>query len=137
MGANPILTFEKQIVFFDSNCLLCSGFINILLKNDQGRFYYSGFESHVAKDVLAEALRSNPQTIIVLSGGELLFKSKAIFYIVKHLGFPWVLLRVFQLIPNFINNAIYDMVSRNRLAWFGRSNTCYLPTADQKDRFID
>lgn len=137
MAANPLLTKEKNIVFFDTSCLLCSRFVNILLKYDKGKLYYSGFESEAAVELLPKRLLLEPQTIVVSQQGLLLNKSKAIFHIIKQLGFPWTLLNVFRILPLKINDGLYNFVSRNRYAWFGKSDTCFLPTEEQKTKFID
>jgi len=137
MGANPLLKKEKNIVFFDTSCLLCSRFVNILLKYDKGKLYYSGFEGEAAAELLPKRLLLEPQSIVVSQQGLLYYRSKAIFYIIKQLGFPWTLLNLFRIFPRYINDGLYNLVSRNRYVWFGKSDTCYLPTEEQKSKFID
>jgi len=137
MGANPLLTKDKTIVFFDSYCLLCSRFVNILLKYDKGKLYYSGFGSTVAGELLPKSFRVEPQTIVLSEHGILIYKSKAIFNLIKYLGFPWTLLNVFQLLPLKIADGLYNIISRKRYGWFGKSDTCYLASEEQKNRFFD
>lgn len=137
MGANPLLATGKSIVFFDANCLLCSRFVKILLKFDKQNFYYSGFQTEVAVKLLPEGLRLEPETIIFYQNDELLFKSKAIFKIIGQLRFPWPILGVFSLLPTSFTDMVYNWLARNRLAWFGRSESCFLPAAEQKSRFFE
>ena len=79
LGADFLLAATKPIVFFDSNCLLCSRVVKILLKNDQQKLYYAGFETAIARKLLPENLHHEPQTIVLYSGGEVIIKSRAIF----------------------------------------------------------
>ena len=137
MGANPILTAGKSIVFFDANCLLCSRFVNILLKFDKQKFYYSGFDSEVAKDILPDRLRHEPQTIVFYQDEESLVKSKAVLKLIRELSFPWTILGVFGILPTSLTDLIYNWVASHRLAWFGRSETCFIPTTEQKSRFFE
>ena len=137
MGASPLLTSSESIVFFDANCLLCSRFIKILLRFDRQKFYYSGFESEVAKSILPDGLRHEPQTIVFHQNDESLVKSKAVFKIIRELRFPWPILTVFSILPTSLTDMIYDWLARHRLAWFGRSETCYIPTTEQKSRFFE
>ena len=137
MGANSLLTAGKSIVFFDDNCLLCSRFVKILLKYDKQKYYYSSFETEVAKNILPDNLRHEPQTIVFYKDGESLFKSKAVFKLIRNLRFPWPIFTVFSILPSSLTDLIYDWLARHRLAWFGRSETCFIPTPEQKSRFFD
>lgn len=137
MGASALLTSEKSIIFFDSYCLLCSRFVLILLKNDKSNFYYSGFESDLAKEILSEDLRSNPQTIVLYDDEKLLFKSKAVFEIIGKMRFPWPVLKIFSIFPSSLTDMVYNWLARNRNSWFGRSEKCFIPTAEQKSRFFE
>lgn len=137
MGANSLLIAGKSIVFFDANCLLCSRFVKILLKYDKQEFYYSGFDSEVAKNILPDRLSHEPQTIVFYQDEESLVKSKAVFKIISRMSFPWPILGVFSILPTSLTDHIYNWVARHRLAWFGRSETCFIPTAEQKSRFFE
>ena len=137
MGAYSLLVTGKSIVFFDTNCLLCSRFIIILLKYDSQKFYFSGFDSEIAKEFLLPQLRHDPQTIVLWEEGQLMFKSRAVFKIINHMSFPWPILGVFKILPPSITDLLYDWLARNRLAWFGRSQTCFIPGPEQKSRFFE
>ena len=137
MGANSLLTDGKSIVFFDNNCLLCSRFVKILLKYDQQKFYYSGFDSEVAKIILPENILVEPHTIVFYKDGQSLFKSRAVFRIISKLSFPWPILTVFSILPYSLTDLIYNWLARHRLAWFGQSETCFMPAPEQKSRFFE
>ncbi len=137
MGTRPILTSDKSIIFFDSNCLLCSRFIKLILKNDRGALYYSSFESGLADELLPTDLKNQRSTVVFWSKGRLHLKSKAIFAIIKHLRFPWPLLTVFSILPTSLNDFVYNFIAKNRFSWFGRSDNCFLPTADHRANFFD
>ena len=40
-------------------------------------------------------------------------------------------------IPRPVRDALYDWVARNRAAWFGRRESCRLPTEEERSRFLD
>jgi predicted DCC family thiol-disulfide oxidoreductase YuxK len=137
MGASSLLASGKEVVFFDTDCLLCSRFVKLLLKNDRQKLCYAGFNSNIAKALLPEDLRMQPKTVLFYGDGKLLLKSKAVFMIIKRLRFPWPLFGVFVILPHTFNDAVYDWVAGNRILWFGRSNSCFLPAPDQKSRFFE
>ena len=137
MGSRPVLISDKSVVFFDANCLLCSRFIKLVLKSEKGGLFYSGFDSRLANEILPSKMRVQPSTVVYSNHGKLLFKSEAIFSILRELRFPWPLLRIFRVLPTALNDSIYDFIAKNRISWFGRSETCFLPNQEQKARFID
>jgi len=132
MGAYSLLDHSKAIVFFDTHCLLCNYFVRILVKNDRQQLYYSGFDNAIAKELLPLRLRRESETIVLIENGELYYKSIAVFKILGYLRQPWPMLKVFQVFPLSWNNYLYDWIARNRMRWFGRSNTCLLPTTEHK-----
>jgi predicted DCC family thiol-disulfide oxidoreductase YuxK len=44
---------------------------------------------------------------------------------------------VFRILPRGLRDAMYRIVARNRYRWFGRSETCMVPTPELRARFID
>ncbi len=52
------------------------------------------------------------------------------------LGAPWSAVRVFQLLPRGIADRLYEFVARNRLRIAGRRATCFVPTPEQRSRFL-
>ena len=137
MGTDPLLAKGKLIVFFDTSCLLCNRFVKILLKFDKNNLYYSGFDSQIAKDILPERLRNQPQSVVFYQEGDLFLKSIAILKITSYLRQPLPILVIFRILPRALCDFIYDWVARNRVSWFGRSKTCFLPSPEQRDRFFD
>jgi predicted DCC family thiol-disulfide oxidoreductase YuxK len=41
-----------------------------------------------------------------------------------------------MLVPGFIRDAVYKMVSRHRYRWFGKLEACRVPTPELKARFL-
>ena len=40
-------------------------------------------------------------------------------------------------IPKFIRNGVYDFVAKNRYKWYGKKESCMIPTPELKAKFID
>jgi predicted DCC family thiol-disulfide oxidoreductase YuxK len=64
-------------------------------------------------------------------------RSDAAIAIARGLKAPWTLLGVARIIPRPIRDALYRFVARNRYRWFGKRDTCMVPTAELRARFID
>ncbi|MFP5284488.1 MAG: thiol-disulfide oxidoreductase DCC, partial [Thermoanaerobaculia bacterium] len=39
-------------------------------------------------------------------------------------------------IPRPLRDALYRWIARNRYRWFGRTETCWLPTPELQSRFL-
>lgn len=76
-------------------------------------------------------------TFILIKGQQIYTKSTAALLVTKQLSWPWPLLYAFIVVPAFIRNAIYSWIAKNRYNWFGKQETCWLPSPEYKDRFID
>jgi predicted DCC family thiol-disulfide oxidoreductase YuxK len=137
--AVPPFPDDRPIVIFDGKCVLCSGFARFILRFDR----HARFRLMAAQTALGAALYRhfdldpvNYETNILLADGEAWFKSEASIRIFEMLGFPWSLIAVFRLLPPRPRDRLYQVIARNRLSWFGVRESCYLPHADQADRFL-
>jgi predicted DCC family thiol-disulfide oxidoreductase YuxK len=44
---------------------------------------------------------------------------------------------VFRILPRGLRDWLYRLVARNRYRWFGKSDTCMLPTPELRARFLE
>ncbi len=134
---------EPTIILFDGLCNLCSGVVRFVIKRDRrARFRFASLQSDAARRLCARAGHAlpttpDPDTIIVIHNGRVLERSDAAIAIARGLNAPWTLLGVARIIPRPIRDALYRFVARNRYRWFGKRDTCMVPTAELRARFID
>ena len=76
------------------------------------------------------------ESFVLVEDGRVWFKSDAFFRTLRHMTWPWPLLRVGHLLPRALADWLYDRVARNRYAVFGRKAACMLPRADLAARFL-
>jgi predicted DCC family thiol-disulfide oxidoreductase YuxK len=126
-----------RVVVFDTTCLLCSKFIQILLSQTRGQLHFTGFESEFSKQYLPENLLDAPETVVFYNQGQLSTKSNAVLSILKFTGWSYRWLRVFRILPQVILDRLYDWVARNRYSWFGQSETCFMPAQKDKEMFLE
>ena len=128
------------IVFFDGVCNLCNWSVDFILKRDPKKiFRFVSLQSKVASDLLEmEGVHAhNMRTIILLKNGKTFYQSNAILEIVRQLTAPWPLLYVFKLVPRFVRDGLYNLVSKNRYSWFGKRDTCRIPSIDERGQFLE
>lgn len=128
------------ILFYDGVCGLCDRLVQFVLRHDRrARFRFAALQSDVATQTLGH-FGKNPDdldTVYVLTGdGALLAKSRAIFFVLRALGLPWSLVAAFRVLPAALTNWFYDRVARNRYRIWGKRDSCRLPSADERARFL-
>lgn len=138
--AVPAFPDDRPILIFDGNCVLCSSFVQFILRTDrQRRFRLLAAQTPIGA-ALYRHLGLNPtdyETNILLEDGRAWLKSEGSLRIFETLGFPWSLMSVGRLLPQFMRDRLYEIVARNRLRWFGVRRTCYVPDPAQADQFIE
>jgi predicted DCC family thiol-disulfide oxidoreductase YuxK len=136
--ARSAMVDQRPIILFDGVCNLCNGWVRFVVERDpEGTFRFAPLQSDTAERVLAE--RDTPEdldSIVLVESDAVLVKSNAVFRILAGLRPPWPLLRVFRFLPRFIRDSVYDAVARRRYRWFGRRETCMIPTPDIRERFL-
>lgn len=138
-AAVPAFPDDRPIVIFDGNCVLCSAFVQLILRRDRRR----RFRLMAAQTPLGAALYAHYglfaddyQTNILLENGRIWLKSDGSIRIFMGLGFPWSMAILGKVLPRSLRDRLYDIVARNRLHWFGRRATCFLPEPQDADRFL-
>lgn len=135
----PAFEDAQPIIVFDGNCVLCSGWIKFVLKADTT----SRFKFIVAQSELGEALYAHfglksedYDTNMLLDKGYVRVKSDGTLAMFAVLGWPWKALNIARIVPNGWRDKIYAHIAKNRIAWFGRPQSCYVPTPEQRARFL-
>jgi predicted DCC family thiol-disulfide oxidoreductase YuxK len=134
------------ILLYDGVCGLCNRLNQFVLRRDPaGIFRFASLQSALAARTLSRygADATDLDTVYVLVNPDqpdeyLLARSDAAIFVLKQLGGFWGLLGfVAQFKPRFLRDWGYRIVARNRYRFFGRSETCMLPSSENRDRFLD
>jgi predicted DCC family thiol-disulfide oxidoreductase YuxK len=140
---------DRALVIFDGHCGMCNGSVRWFLvrdRNDRLRFVPS--ESPKVAEILSRhgvnmaADPAGPNTILVVRdpGGPrelLLERSDGVMAILEELPRPWpALAGVLRWIPGGLRDFVYRLISRWRYRVWGRLESCPLPTAEERERFL-
>jgi len=129
----------KPVILFDGVCNLCNGFVQTTISIDpQGKFQFAALQSEFGQEVMDKAsLPVNElNTVILYDDGKIFTHSDVPLEICRRLGGVWSLFLVFKLIPRALRNRLYDWVASNRYRWFGKSESCMIPTPELRKRFL-
>lgn len=132
---------EITVIVFDTDCVLCSRWIRFVLRYEAGEnFQFASSRKSTGKKLVAE-FGVDPDaldlTYVVIDRGEAHTKSDASLVILRHLCPPWSWLGIIAMVPRGLRDRIYDIVAKNRLRWFGEKRDCFLPSPEQRYRFLD
>lgn len=129
---------NDNIVFYDGDCSLCSRTVAFLIKADKNQqLKFAPLDGVTSKMLAIPVVDEGEATVVFYKKGELYFRSTAALKIIQLLPFPWHLLRVFTLVPNFIRDYVYRIVGRNRHRWFGKNTTCILYHPRYEEQLLD
>lgn len=67
----------------------------------------------------------------------MLFRSDAAIEVARDLGGLWSLLRWLRIAPKPVRDWAYDQVARYRYRWFGKKQSCPVPSDEIRSRFLD
>jgi len=130
---------DQRIILFDGVCNLCNGFVQFVIQHDPGgQFKFTSLQSDKGQDLLKDLPETYRQidSVVFLENGRFYQKSAAALRIIRHLSGAWPLLYIFIILPAFLRDWLYTLVARNRYRWFGRQESCMLPTPELKTRFL-
>lgn len=136
----PAFPDDKPIIIFDGLCVLCSGFARFILKTDhRGRYRLLAAQSPLGTALYRHyGLRGEDyESNILLAEGGIWLRSEGSIRMFQGLGFPWSLAGLARLVPATARDALYDLVARNRLRWFGKREMCFVPDPAHADRLLE
>ena len=131
---------NKSIILFDGVCNLCNSSVNFIIKHDKKEhFKFASLQSDAAKEILLQynSKKNKLDSIILVENGVIYEKSTAALIISKRLSGSIKLLYGFIIIPKFIRDWVYNYIAKNRYKWYGKQESCLMPTPNLKSRFLD
>ena len=126
------------VVFFDGICGLCNSTVDFILVRDTSkRFRFAPLQGQTALRELPIEDVQRLDTIVLQTPVGTFRRSAAVVRILWGLpgmwpGVGWLL----WLVPGPLRDLGYRVVSAYRFQWFGRKETCRVPTPEERERFL-
>ena len=132
---------NKKIILFDGICNLCNNAVLKIIKNDKKNlFLFASIQSNIGKQIINSLKIDTFKTdsIIVYEPGiSYEIKSSAVLSITKHFKGFWMLTQLLWFFPKSLRDWVYDYIAKNRYKWFGKKESCLLPTQNLKAKFLE
>lgn len=136
------------VLLYDGDCGMCSALVQFVLAHEsEALFRFVALQSSegirlatrhgVPNDLSTAAVvfrKSGPGD--TEDTERVLLRSDAILFVFRRLRQPWRALGSLTWVPRTIRDAVYRFVARNRLRWFGQPDSCVLPDASTRARFV-
>jgi len=137
----------RVLVVFDGHCGLCNGTVRWLLRRDwRDRLRFVAMEAEKVAGVLERhSLRGMDSvlgTMLVVRdagrpGESVLMKSDAVVALLRELPRPWPWVgTALGMMPRAVRDGGYRLVARWRYRIWGRLESCPVPTAEERERFL-
>jgi predicted DCC family thiol-disulfide oxidoreductase YuxK len=131
---------DKKIILFDGVCNLCDATVQYVIKKDvNDAFRFVAIQSELGQKIIDYIKVDTSQTdsiILYIPGKAYYVKADAAFNIAKDLGGLISLTNYLTILPNFLKNFGYDFVAKNRYKWYGKKDSCMMPTPELKSKFL-
>jgi predicted DCC family thiol-disulfide oxidoreductase YuxK len=140
MGSLDPVTPPEALILFDGVCNLCSGSVQFVIKRDPTAYFkFASLQSDFGQKQLRQLGLDHQSfhSIILITEGKVYQRSDAALEIAKKLNGAWPLFYGFKILPRFLRDAVYNLISRNRYKLFGKKDACWIPTSELKSRFKD
>ena len=128
----------KKIILFDGVCHFCDKSVQFIIKRDpSGIFSFASLQSDIGIQLKADyQIHEELDSIILIEDDKYHSKSTAALKIARELKGGWKSLYAFILIPRPVRDAVYHIIARNRIKWFGEKTACELPAPNIRKRFL-
>ena len=129
----------NRIVLFDGVCNFCASSIQFIIKHDKtNSLQFASLQSAIAQQLLSDYKMSKSlDGVVFVEDNKAYFKSAAAFRIARYFGGFWKILNVFSILPLFVTDFFYDIIANNRYKWFGKKETCMIPSPEIRNRFLE
>lgn len=130
---------NHKIILFDGVCNLCNSSVNFIIDRDKKNiFKFAALQSEAGQKILDKSgmNKNDFDSVVLVDENKIFSKSTAALKIVKEFPSLWKTLYVFIIIPSPVRNFIYDLIAKNRYRWFGKKDSCRMPSPELKNKFI-
>lgn len=129
----------QAIILFDGVCNLCNRMVDIAIRRDpHGRFRFASLQSERGRALAAEhgIDTDTLSSMVLIESGQAYLRSTAALRVYRRLSGPLRLLWPLIIVPVPIRDAAYRLIAKRRYRWFGKRETCRLPTEADRERFL-
>jgi len=131
---------HKKIILFDGICNLCNYSVLKVIKNDSKNiFVFCALQSKMGQKILQQLkidIQKIDSVILYEPGSAYYIKSEAALKIMSEFGGFWKISQILHVFPSQFLDFFYNIIAANRYKWFGKKQSCMIPTPELKAKFL-
>ena len=131
---------DHQVILFDGVCNFCNYWANFILARDKNDFFrFAALQSTAGQELLKKFKlnRTSFDTFVLIDGENYSTKSTAALMIAGKLKSVVKLFYPFIFLPKPFRDFFYDLIAKNRYKFFGKRESCRIPTKEERGKFLD
>lgn len=131
---------EHPIILFDGVCNLCNQAVQYVIRHDPtSKFRFATLQGATGISLLNRyKLSTNDlNSFVLIDKGQAFTRSTAALNVARKLSGITKLLYGFIIVPRLIRDFVYKVIANNRYRWFGKKESCMIPTPDLSSRFLN
>lgn len=131
---------HDHLLLFDGVCHLCDAGVRSIMRRDPaGKIKFAPIQSELGSKLYAQhgLDPAAPNTMLFLTPKGAFKASDAALEIARTLGGIGRLALIFKPLPRALRDAVYYFVARNRYRWFGKDESCMMPTPELRARVVE
>jgi predicted DCC family thiol-disulfide oxidoreductase YuxK len=134
------LPIDKKIVLFDGVCNLCESSVQFIIKHDKKDiFRFVSIQSELGQKIISHIgidLSKVDSIILYIPNKAYFTKSNAALKIAGDLSGYISIVSYLNFLPDSIKNFVYDYIAKNRYKWYGKKESCMMPTPELASKFL-
>ncbi|HEY5227842.1 MAG TPA: DCC1-like thiol-disulfide oxidoreductase family protein [Opitutaceae bacterium] len=141
----PMPDSRVPVLLYDGECGLCNGVVRFILRHDRkGAIQFAPLQSPPGQEFLrGKGLpQDNFDTLVFIPDwkrreyASYLVSTSGVLEALSEMGGPWASFSVLRVIPRFLRDPLYTLVSRTRYALFGSYVPAPLENPAWEKRFL-
>jgi predicted DCC family thiol-disulfide oxidoreductase YuxK len=132
-------TLDEPILLFDGVCHFCNHTVQFVIRHDKReKFRFAALQSSSGQKLLKKFdLPTNDfDSFVMITNNTFYTKSTAALQVCLVLGGLWRILYVLKVLPKPLRDGIYTILAKNRYKWFGKEESCMIPSPELRKRFL-
>lgn len=136
----PARVKTSGLVLYDGVCGMCDHTVQFLLDEDASqtlKFAALQGETATRRTDVPSDLKS---VAFVINYGtaqeQTYFRSEAVLRMLDQIGGFWRVVSWLRIIPRSLRDTVYDAIAQRRYRWFGKLDTCRIPSPELRARFL-
>ena len=131
---------ETNIILFDGICNLCNKTVQFIIHRDPtSKFRFASLQSEIGQSLMRQIglPAENHNSLVYIRDNRFYIKSTAVLRILRGIGGGWLLLFGLIIIPRFLRDWGYDFITKRRYRYFGKRESCMIPSREYRGRFLE